>query len=461
MDRYCFNQTPYQPAAGQEYLRLNGQDQGLREWFGPSDLRSRPLTPFEVEEYHRRQARCIQEANSRWVRPEQVPTRINGVFNVPHRSTIPVVKVDNLHDNIHRQLPGEYNQHSQRMPLNLAVEHYGQRQNLARREYLRYESAEEAKTPGRMGISAQQYCNERAMSQRALALPMPPEPSNYVLPQALLNAQVRQEAEQRKLAQQIHDEQKREQEKVQLPAAKPGNSYPRPSRYSGPVRTVHDDDMERRVMSNLKCSMQFKSDEAYREACRMYHEKDARKKEEERRKAAVSVPTPEPTRTESVKQLLSSVNKALEQKVEAAELETADTEGSESKALRTQSQQLQQDQNDAKQTARQCGEHFWYQYSANHPAAGCSTQCSQKSDPAPAQPLTAGSCHLVGKDDLTDGISIRSRRILLSPKTASGHNVENARETVPLDIETGWEEVDDNLGDEGWSDVEGDVGDDA
>ena len=569
MDRYCSHQTSYQPAAGPpylDYLGLNGQDKAVKGCFRVSDLNSRPLTPSEVEEYHRRQARRSQEANSRWARPEQVPTRMNGAFTASYQGTIPVVKLGNGHENIHRQLPGEMNQHLQRKPasnpLNLAVEDYGQRQNLGtrreRREYLRCESAEEARRLERMGISAQQYYNERAMAQRALALPMPPEPSKCLLPPPLLNDRVRQEVEQRKLAQQRRDEMKREQEKVQLPAAKPGNSYPRPSRISGPVRTVHDDDMERRITSNLTFSMQLKSSEAHREAYRMYHERKARKKEEERRKAAVSVPTPEPTRTESVKQLLSSVKKALEQKVEAAELEAADTECLESGALRAQSQQLQQDQNDAKQAARQCGESFWYEYSANYPTAGCSsttTQWSQNSDSAPTQPLMAKPGHLKGEDDLADRIRIRPRRsrleypqekidyrpateaidkvpgdLLENPRAVSGQDdpsslepsvsstsrskgkcaadnppvplasskdssvnmsknhasslpipqeketnmcpevradgkiVENARGTVPLgdlDVESEWEEVDDDLGDEGWSDVEEDVEDDA
>ena len=385
MDRYCPHQTPCQPAAGQaylDYLRLNSQDKGVKDCFGASNSSSRSLTPSEVEEYHRRGARYIQEANSRWARPERVPTRTNGAFTAPHQGTIPVVQVENLH------------------------------------EYLRRcESADEATRLERMGISAQQYYNELAMAQRALA---------------------------RKPAQQRRDEQKREQEKTQLPAAKPGNLYPRPSRISGPIRPVHDDDMERRTMSSMTLSMQPKSDEAYREACRMYHETNARKKEEEWRKAAVSVPTPEPTRTESVKQLLSSVNKALEQKVEAAELEAADTECLEREALRAQSQQLRQDQNDANQAARQCGQSFWHEYSANYPTAGCSSMSKNRASSPP----------IPQKEETIMGPEVR----------ADGKNVENARETGPLgdlDVESEWEEVDDDLGDEGWSDVEEDVGDDA
>ena len=395
MDRYCPHRTPCQPAAGQaylDYLRLNSQDKGVKDCFGASDSSSRPLTPSEVEEYRRRQARRIQEANSRWARPEQVPTRTNGAFTAPHQGTIPVVQVENLY------------------------------------EYLRREPAEEATRLERMRISAQQYYNEWAMAQR----------------QALLNTRVRQEAEQRKLAQQRRDEQKREQEKTQLPAAKPGNLYPRPSRIFGPIRPVHDDDMERRTRSSMTLSMRLKSDEAYREACRTYHEKYARKKEEERRKAAVSVPTPEPTRTESVKQLLSSVNKALEQKVEAAELEAADTECLEREALRAQSQQLRQDQNDANQAARQCGESFWHEYSANYPTAGCSNMFKNRASSPP----------IPQKKETNMGPEVR----------ADGKNVENARETRPLgdlDIESEWEEVDDDFEDEGWSDVEEDVGDDG
>ena len=569
MDLYRSHQTPaLLPAPSQtylDYLQLSGQDKGVKEFSGASDLSSRPLTPSEVERYHRRQACCAREENSRWW-PEQVPTRANGAFTAPHEGTIPVVKVENGQDNIRRQLPGRNNQHSQPKStpnsLNLPVEDYGQRQDLGTKrgwhEYLRSMSAQEARRLERPGISAQQYYNERAMVQQKLSLPVPPEPRNHLLPPALLNAGFGQEAEQRKLAQ--REEQKREQEKAQLPAAKPGNLYPRPSRMSGPVRTVHDDDLERKMLSLQ--SMGLKPSESYRKACRPYYEKLARQKEEERRKAAVSVPALGPTRTESVKQLLSSVNKALEQKVQAAELEAADTECLEGEAPRAQSQQ-RQDQNDVSQAARQCGENFWYEYSANYPTARCSsmtTQWSQSSDSAPAQPLVTEAGHSIDEDGLADRIRTRLRRnrlgyspettdyrpateainkvpggLLETPRTASGQKgpsslkcpvvsttfwnrekraaddphvllaghkdssadmSENdvsslpapewietglgpevgaiskiygsATWTVPLgalDVESEWEEVnddDDDVGDEGWTDVEGDdVGDDA
>ena len=571
MDHYCPHPTPYRPAAGEAYL----------DWFGAPDLSSRSLPCSEVEEYYRRKARHIQEANNRrW----GVHTMLNGPFNAPFQNTVPVAKVENGHHNIHRQPPGEGSQNLQQYPrpnsLNLAS--YGQPQSLGmtneRREYLRYEPAEDPRTLAGVGIGAQQYCNEQAMPQRALLLPTPPQPSDYPMPQGLWNARVQQEAEQRRLfqqrmdeqkrehekaqqeaeqrrlAQQRLDEQKREHEKAQLPAAKPGNSYPRPSRISGPVRASHDDDMERRRMSNRTFATHPKSSEACRKVYRNLENK-TRNKKEECCQCAMSVPTPEPTRTESVKHLLSSVNKALEQKVEAAELETADTDCFEFEAPQAQSQPLQQEQADAKQAARQCGESFWHEYSANYPttkSSSMTTQWSQNSDSASAQPLTAESGRSKGEDDLADRPRTRPRRsqlehsreksasrpgtetikkmlsaLLKSSETASGQddpsppnapvvstsrcnekcaaddprvplashkdpsirksekqvsslptpqgkennvslevrakdrNVENARGSGPLgalDIESGWEEVDDDVADEGWSHVEDDGG---
>ena len=280
-----------------------------------------------------------------------------------------------------------------------------------------------------MGISDQQYYHE-TMAQRALpsvqmpsfqvpsfqvpSVQMLPEPSNYPLPQSSRDTWNPQEVELQRLAQQRRDEQRREQEKAQLPKAKPGSSYPKSSRNSGPVRTAHDHDMERRAMSNRTFPLQHSSGEIYREAYHRYPADKARKEGEERRKAAVSVPTPEPTRTESVKQLLSSVNEALEQKVEAAELETADTKCSDSEALRAQSQQLQQDQKVANQTARQCGESFWNGYSANYPTAGCSsmtTQWPQSSKSVSAQSLLSNPGLMEGEEeDLEDRIRTCLRR---------------------------------------------------
>ena len=393
---------------------------------GSRPVSSRPMTLLEMEESQRREARCYQEANGSWFRPEQGRLTTIGGFTDLHQGTIPGVKADNGHGNFHLQSLKEHYQYLQRTrpnAPNLEVEDCGQRECLearcARREYPRCDSAEEA---WELDRGFQQYCKQQPVVQQAAPLISYPAPSNYLSSQALLNARIRQETEQRKFAQQKHDEQKREQEKAQLPAAKPGTLYQRPSRMYDPVRAVHEDGMERRTMSNPTFSTQPKSRVTYPEACRMFHDKLARKKEEERRKAAVSVPTPEPTRTESVKHLLSSVNKALEQKVEAAELQAADTECSESEILRIRAQQLQQDQNDATRAARQCGESFWYEYSANYPMGGYSrmkSQCSQKSDSASVQPLVAAPGHLKGS------------RVENPQETVAYHPVTEAIDKVP------------------------------
>ena len=569
MDLYCSHQTPNQPAAGQPYLdyeRLNGQVKGVNEWFGGPILSPRQLTPSEVEEYNWCQARRTQEANSRWPRPDRPSIWTHRTCTAPHQGTIPVVQLGNGYDNIRPWFPGESHRHSQRKPRpnlpNPAVGDYGQRQSLGTRpEYLRYESAEEPRRLDSMGVSDQQHYHE-TMAQRAHpshqmpshqmpshqvpSFQMLPEPSNYPLSQSSRNTRDPQEVGLHRLAQQRRDELKRLQEKAQLPTAKSGNSYPEPSRISVPVRTAHDHDMERRAMSNRTFPLQYSPNEPYREAYPRYPADKARNKGEEWRKAAVSVPTPEPTRPESVEQLLSSVNKALEQKVEAAELETADTKCSDGEVLRAQSQQLQQDQNDANETARQCGESFWNGYSANYPTAGCSsttTQWPQSSNSASAQSLLSKPGRLEGEEeDLEDRIRNCLRRsqsehfqeidkvpgdLLKGPRTASrqkddsssleppvdstsrggeksaadgphvplashkdlsvtmskdhvssspipqaketnvgpevrvnDRNFENARGTGPLgyvDVESEWEEVDDELGDKWWSDVDEDV----
>lgn len=451
MDLYWSQQRRYRPAAGPpypDYALLNGQDEGVNDWFGASHLGPRVLTPSEVEEYHRCQAHRTQEANSRWFQPEQLPVWANGACTAPHQGTIPVVNVGNGHDNVHRQLPGEDHRHSQCKPrpdhLYPAIEHFGlRRYREPRREHLKYESAEEPRRLDGMGISAQQHYNE-TMAQRALpSLQMPSfqmvsAPSNDLLPQSSWDAEDPRMVEMYRLAREKRDEQKRLQEKAQFPTAKPGNSYTRPSRISGPVRTVHDDDMERREMSNRTFPMQYSSSEPYREAYRRYPADKERKKGEERRKVAVSVPTPEPTRTESVEQLLSSVNKALEQKVEAAELETADTNCSDSEALRAQSQQLQQDQNDANETARQCGESFWYGYSVNHPTgiSSMTTQWPQNSDSASAQSPVSKPGLLEGEEDLEDRIRACLRRSQPEhPQEMSDHrSTTEAMDKVPGDL---------------------------
>ena len=359
----------------------------------------------------------------------------------------PAVKVEDGHPKIYPQPAGDSQQYWQQearpnFPY-LAVQDQSLGMLRERLQSLQPSSAEDATRLGTMGVTAE---------QRVFSAQMHPGPLNYFSPHYVSNTQILQpqKFEQQELAQQRCDEQKREQEKAQLAAAKPSSSYPRPSTMSGAICAVHDDNMERRTMSNMASSMHLQS-----EAFRRHYDDKARKKEEERRKAAVSVPTPVPTRTTSVMQLLSSVNKALEQKVETAELEAADElSSSQSEALRAQSQQLQQDQSDANQAANQCGESFWCKYSANHPRVGCSSMTppsSQKADSASAQPpIAEPGCSegcLEGEEDLADRIRVCLRRssveeslqmsacrpatetiekgpgeLLQSPRTASGQD---------------------------------------
>ena len=298
-----------------------------------------------------------------------------------------------------------------------------------------------------MGLSGQQYHSERPISQTALSLPIPPVPSscfspetepNYYLspPTSVPNKKPVQQVQGRppkaqKQQNQIPDsgnwertvtndallnarreDQKREQDKVQLPAAKPGSLYPRPSRIPGPLCIVSEDGKERNVFSDLRLSMHRHPNMAYREVYRRYTEEKERKKEEEQRKAALSVSAPEATRTESVKQLLTSVNKSLEHKVEAAELKAA---GTESEASRSQSPQQQyQGPEQASQAARSSVESFWHEYTASYPMArqSNSTHSTQIFDStSPPPPATS--------PDPSKDADASTRRVGFSPRRKS------------------------------------------
>ena len=437
----------------------------------------------EPEEYCRRKARLTQDANGGWAQIEQVHTVKNRASTALHQCTAPLAKADKGENDTHRQLPGGDLQNSQRKPrpspLNLAVEDYVQQQHLStKREhsgYSEFEAADQERRLARMGLGGRQYHGERAIPQTTLPLPIP-EPTNHLSPQTCvskrtfvpqmqkqpkaqnqqnerpaygpwmrkstndmrLDARARQEARERRA------QQKREEQKVQLPAAKPGNSYPGPSRIAGPVRTVDTDDIERGIMSDLALSVQLKSKLAGQEAYRKYKEEE-RKREEEQRKATLSMSIHEATRTESVKQLLTSVRKAQEQKVEAAELEAADPVSLESEVLRAQSQQRHQDPKDAYGATRRFRERFWSMYSTNYPMAkkSTATHCSPSFDPTSIQPLIASPGHSKGaggsprhsrtpqrevifdssrKSDYrsaTEAIDKVSGDLLESPKTAS------------------------------------------
>ena len=469
MDRYCSLHLPYQSAPGQaivSYLPLNEQDRREKEWqqqsFGASSelssqhMNSRGFAPLVSGEYYCRPQDQHAQKGSRWMQPYRVPTLIGNAFTNPHLAVMPAVKAQNGHGNIyqqlpgdpamipavkvenghgklgdpamipavevenghgkiHQQLPGDGKPHSQPQPKPnppyLAVEDHEQRQSQGtkreRREYPYYSPAEESRGFKPMGLIREKG-DEEEKAWRKFQAQMHSGPGAYFSPQAE-DARIRQMIEQQKLARKKCEEQKREQEKAQLPAAKLVNSCPEPSRPSGPIRAVHDDNMERRTMSNPTSSTHLQS-----EAFRRYLDDKARKKEDERRKAAVSAPTPVPARTESVKQLLSNVNKALEQKVEAAELEAVDEACSKSEALQAQSQQLQQQhQSDANQAAHQCGKSFWREYTVNFPRVGCSSVTApspQKANSPSAQPPIAEPGCLEGEEDLADRIRFCLRR---------------------------------------------------
>lgn len=262
---------------------------------------------------------------------------------------------------------------------------------------------------------------------------------------AMLKARAGHEAGQRVLAQV-----KREQQKVKLPAAKPGNLYPGPSRISGilsPTRILQGDNTEQSIMSELAVSVHLKSKMASQEAYRKYQEEKKRKKEkDEERKAALSVPRPVATRTESVKQLLVSVNKVLEQQVETAPVEVAKTEGVELEALRAQSQQPHKEPEDAYEAGLKCGESFWNEYDKSYPIPRQSDGIHRfhSLGSALVQALTASPDHSLGAEEsarhtgipqtevpldssrttnlraAVEAIDKTTGDLLESPKTASG-----------------------------------------
>lgn len=498
MDRHCSRQSPYQPSADQvylDYLRLERRDDGIDERFRALDLSSRPLSAFELEEHHKRKACLKEDANDRWSQIERMHTVEKRAFTALHRCKFPPAKTNNGKENTYRQPPGGVLRHSQPKPrprpLDLANEDYGQRQSLGTRRsergYLGFEIADQKRRLARMGLGGRQSHGESAIPQKTLPLPIL-EPTDHLIfsrtgapkvgpvqqmqstskvqemqketlacgqlvqehtSDVLLEVQASQEAGQRKLAQQ-----KREQQKVQLPTAKLGNLYPGPTRIPGilpPIRIVHDDDdMDQSIMSELALSVHLRSKMASQEAYRKYKEEKERKNgkdEHERRKAASSVPRSENTRTEYFKYLLASTNKALEQKVEVAKVGAAKTEN---ETLRAQSQQPYKGPEDAYEASLRRGRLFWDKYDKSYPIPRQSdgTHCSHSLDSldsASVEPLIASPDHPIGADEVVrhTGISPRevpldlsrindlraaveaidkiSGNLLESPKTSSGH----------------------------------------
>ncbi|KAF6226199.1 hypothetical protein HO133_009065 [Letharia lupina] len=474
MDRHCSHQSPYQPSAGQVYLdysRLDRGDDCTDERLRALELSVRHLSASELEEHRKRKACFQKEANDQWVKIEEMHMVEQRAFAALHQCKFPPAKANNGKDNTHRQLSGVVRQHSQPnsrpCPLNFANEEHEQQQSPRTRHdqrgYLEFEIADQKRRLARMGLGGQQSDGECSISQAALPLRMI-DPKSHLSPRTcapkgkhaqqmqeqskaqeqqsetppsgswvherishiLLDAQARHDAGQRNLAQQ-----KREEQKVQLPAAEPGNLHPGPSRMSGiqpPVHTVHQDDVEQNVMSELALSVHLRSKMASQEAYRKYKEEKDRKKEEEERKAAVSVPRSEATRTGSVKQILASVKNPLEQKVEAAMVEAAKTEILQNEGLRDQSQQSQKGSEKAYETAIKYGESFWYKYDKSYPIPRQSNDHPTSADESARHSrISQREVPLYSSrtNDLRaaiEAIDKTSGDLLESPKRASGQN---------------------------------------
>lgn len=410
---------------------MNGQEEGINDCFRALEFRSGPLSASELEEYYRHKA-LAREANGRWARVEQVRPGRNRAFTLPNQCSIPVAKVDYGKNSTHGQRPGGTIQHSQPKPgphpVNPAVDGHEEQRSLRTRreqsEFLEFQTAEWKRRVARVELDAQKYHRESPASYTALP---PPEPDptdrlfsrayvpivrpvkqtheqskaekrhketpvcSHWVPQGtndvLLNARAMQEAGRGKPTRQTH-----EQGKVQLPAARPGSLYPRPSRMSGPVRITHDINLDRSIMSDLALSVHLKSKMACQEAYRRCKEERERLKEEEQRKAKLSGSTSEATRTETVKQLLASVKKVLEPKVEI------DADGLDNEALRARPQG---DLRDASEAARKRGESFWHEYARSYPTPGQphGIHCSTSHESASVQPMTACPDRSNGADE--------------------------------------------------------------
>ena len=456
------------------------RDDSIDERFRALELSTRPLSAFELEEHQKRMAFLKQDADDRWTRIEQINMVRDRAFTALERCKFPPAKTNNGIDNIHRQLPGQVvpNPHRDHKPcpLDLANEDLMQRQSLYTRRdqrgYLEFEVADQKRRAARMGLGGQQSYWEGGIPQMPLPIPMP-ETINHLSRRTSapnekpaqqmresskgqeqrsetpaygqwirertknlsLMALARQEVGQRKLIQQKH-----EQHKVELPTPKPGNLYPGPTRIASilpTIRTVHDEGMVQSNMPETVLSMHLKAKEAAEEA--MLRE------EEEQHKAAASDPYSKPTGTESVKQLLVSVNKALEQKVEAAEIEAVKTDDVESEALRARSQPLHKGLGDAYEASLKCGETFWDKYDKVYPIARQpdGTQGSPSLDSASEQPLAASPDHAIGADESArpTGLSKREVPLTSSPATdlraaveainkTSGHHLESPKKTA-------------------------------
>ena len=445
MDRHCSCQSPYQPFAGQVYLdhlHLTRQDYGMEEDIRALQLSLRPLSAPELEEHRGREA-YLQDTNERWAKLRHARTVEKRAFTEWYQCQFPPAKANKGKENAHRQLSGGVLQYSQPKPrprpLDLAIGDYRQQHSRGwrsgQRGYLEFEIADQRRRVGRMDLGGQLPYGKGAMLRTTFTIHIP-DSTSHLFPgiqqmqeqseaqkqqnetsacgqwvrehtnHVLLKARAGPETGRRRVAQE-----KREQQKVQLPAAKPGNLYPGPSRISGipqPFHIVQDDNMEPSMISELALSAHLKSKIASQEAYRKYKEEKERKKEEEeeeeQRKAS-----------ESVKQLLVSVNLALEQEVEPTQVEAAHIEGAEHEALRAQSQQPQKGPRYAYGTGLKCGENFWSKYDKNYPLPrhSDSIPCLPGLGSTPLQALTASPDHSIGADESARHVEIFQKEVPL------------------------------------------------
>ncbi len=453
MERHCSRQSPYQPSAGQVYLdysRLERRDDGIDKRFRALDLSSRPLSAYELEEHHECDTRLREQANSRWATIEQMHPAEKYAFTASHRCKYPPGKANNGMENTYRQLSGEVPQHSQPKPRPhppyLENEDPGQRQSLGTRRsergYSDLEIADEKRRVARMGLGGRQSHGVAAIPQSKISIPIPGT-TNHLSPQICaqqmlniskahqqqsepaacgqrvrestdnvsLKAQASKEAEQRKLAQQ-----KREQQRVQLPAAKPGHLYPGPTRVSGtlpPNHIVNDGNTKRSIASELAFTLDLKSKMISQEEYRKYKERKERKEQEdEQRKAASSGPRFEPSRTKSIRQLIAGGIPTLEQRVKGPRVEAAKTEN---ETPRAKIQQPHEGPEDAYKAGLSCGKLFWYKYDENHPMARQSDDISytRSHDSGSIQPLMASPDHPTGVDEPARHTGLPRREVLL------------------------------------------------
>lgn len=424
MERHCSRQSPFQPAdqVYLDHLRLTGKDDTVDERFRAFELSTRPLSTFEIEEHQKRTALLQLDANDRWASIEQIHK--NRAFTALDPCHFPPARANNTVNDIHRQLSGQVGPYPHPY-LTFGNEGPGQRQSLHTRHdqrgYLEFEIADQKRRLARMGLGGQQSRWQNGTPRTSLPFPILEPPSHFARQTGARNEapalqhpalQMRvpptypeqrnetpayghwsrerngnvwlkdrawQEAARRNLVRQQHG-----QQKIELPMSKPGNLYPGPTRITPIIRppclTVHDDNMEQIIRCEMARSRHRKARKAAEEA--MLRE------EEEQYKAASSVPAPG---TGSVKQLLVSVNKALEQKVEAAEIEAAKTDDEEHGTLHAQSQQAHDGPGDSTAASLERGKSFWEKYDKSYPLPRQSvgTQCSTSLVSASAQSLFA------------------------------------------------------------------------